>query len=95
MMWHDYCNILNRCWGDSRIYCFVVVGPTIVDQADHVPFGKATHCLSFDARVAFADGGLEELVEELNSGKVMYAFCRVQDPNSGLPKFVLINWVRD
>lgn len=40
-----------------------------------------------------AEGGLEELVEELNSGKVMYAFCRVKDPNSGLPKFVLINWV--
>ncbi|XP_010874681.2 drebrin-like b isoform X2 [Esox lucius] len=38
------------------------------------------------------DGGLEELVEELNSGKVMYAFCRVQDPNSGLCKYVLINW---
>ncbi|XP_062399724.1 drebrin-like b isoform X2 [Sardina pilchardus] len=38
------------------------------------------------------DGGLEELVEELNSGKVMYGFCRVQDPNSGLPKYVLINW---
>ncbi|XP_024902275.1 drebrin-like protein isoform X3 [Pteropus alecto] len=32
------------------------------------------------------------MVEELNSGKVMYAFCRVKDPNSGLPKFVLINW---
>uniref|UniRef100_A0A669ET31 Drebrin-like a n=1 Tax=Oreochromis niloticus TaxID=8128 RepID=A0A669ET31_ORENI len=38
------------------------------------------------------DGGLEEMVEELNSGKVMYAFCRVRDPNSGLPKYVLINW---
>ncbi|XP_062269590.1 drebrin-like a isoform X2 [Platichthys flesus] len=38
------------------------------------------------------DGGLEEMVEELNSGKVMYAFCRVEDPNSGLPKYVLINW---
>lgn len=33
------------------------------------------------------------MVEELNSGKVMYGFCRVKDPNSGLPKFVLINWV--
>lgn len=40
-----------------------------------------------------SDGGLEELVEELNSGKVMYAFCQVKDPNSGLPKNVLINWV--
>ena len=32
-------------------------------------------------------------MEELNSGKMMYAFCRVEDPNSGLPKYVLINWV--
>uniref|UniRef100_A0A8C7LMT9 ADF-H domain-containing protein n=1 Tax=Oncorhynchus mykiss TaxID=8022 RepID=A0A8C7LMT9_ONCMY len=37
-------------------------------------------------------GGLEEMVEELSSGKVMYAFCRVKDPNSGLCKYVLINW---
>ncbi|NP_001086163.1 drebrin-like protein B [Xenopus laevis] len=48
---------------------------------------------SNDIRLAeTGDGGLEELVEELSSGKVMYAFCRVKDPNSGLPKFVLINW---
>uniref|UniRef100_A0A8D1FA66 Drebrin like n=1 Tax=Sus scrofa TaxID=9823 RepID=A0A8D1FA66_PIG len=49
---------------------------------------------SNDIRVAgTGEGGLEEMAEELNSGKVMYAFCRVKDPNSGLPKFVLINWV--
>ncbi|KAM9801232.1 LOW QUALITY PROTEIN: drebrin-like protein B [Neosynchiropus ocellatus] len=48
---------------------------------------------SNDLRLAeTGGGGLEQLVEELNSGKIMYAFCRVQDPNSGLPKFVLINW---
>ncbi|XP_027525242.1 drebrin-like protein isoform X2 [Corapipo altera] len=48
---------------------------------------------SNDLRVAGSgDGGLEEMVEELNSGKVMYGFCRVKDPNSGLPKYVLINW---
>lgn len=48
---------------------------------------------SNDIRLAgTGDEGLEELVEELSSGKVMYAFCRVQDPNSGLPKYVLINW---
>ncbi|KAM6341825.1 drebrin-like protein [Podargus strigoides] len=48
---------------------------------------------SNDLRVAGSgDGGLEEMVEELSSGKVMYAFCRVQDPNSGLPKYVLVNW---
>ncbi|XP_014887300.1 drebrin-like protein A [Poecilia latipinna] len=48
---------------------------------------------SNDLRLAeTGGGGLELLVEELNSGKVMYAFCRVPDPNSGLPKYVLINW---
>ncbi|KAG8574507.1 hypothetical protein GDO81_009211 [Engystomops pustulosus] len=48
---------------------------------------------SNDIRLAgTGDEGLEELVDELSSGKVMYAFCRVQDPNSGLPKYVLINW---
>ncbi|XP_078522866.1 drebrin-like protein isoform X1 [Lissotriton helveticus] len=48
---------------------------------------------SNDIRVAgTGDGGLEEMVEELNSGKVMYGFCRVKDPNSGLTKNVLINW---
>ncbi|KAJ0012815.1 hypothetical protein NQD34_017149 [Periophthalmus magnuspinnatus] len=48
---------------------------------------------SNDIRLAEkGDGGLEEMVEEFNSGKIMYAFCRVEDPNSGLPKYVLINW---
>ncbi|GBN12675.1 Drebrin-like protein [Araneus ventricosus] len=42
--------------------------------------------------VGTGDGGLEELVDELNSGKVMYAFCKVICPNTGLPKFVFINW---
>lgn len=49
---------------------------------------------SNDIRLAEkGEGGLEEMVEELSSGKVMYAFCCVKDPNSGLPKYVLINWV--
>lgn len=41
-----------------------------------------------------ADGELEELIEEFNDGKVQFAFVKVKDPNSGLPKFVLICWVR-
>ena len=40
------------------------------------------------------DGGLEEMVDELSGGKVMYAFLRVTDPNTQLPKNVLVNWVR-
>lgn len=41
----------------------------------------------------FVDGGLEELVDELNSGKILYAGLKVIDPNTSLPKYVLINWV--
>lgn len=39
------------------------------------------------------DGGIEEMKEDLNSSKIMYAFCRVLDPKTSLYKCVLINWV--
>lgn len=38
------------------------------------------------------EGELEILLEEFNDGKVQFAFVKVKDPNSGLPKFVLICW---
>jgi len=41
---------------------------------------------------ATGDEGLEELESEFNSGKVQYAFARVQDPNTKLHKFILIIW---
>lgn len=37
-------------------------------------------------------GGIEEMTEDLNSGQIMYAFCKVMDPKTSLPKCVLINW---
>uniref|UniRef100_A0A1B0DR28 Uncharacterized protein n=2 Tax=Phlebotomus papatasi TaxID=29031 RepID=A0A1B0DR28_PHLPP len=42
--------------------------------------------------VACGSGGLDELNEELNSGKIMYAFVRVADPKTSLSKNILINW---
>ncbi|CAD7080559.1 unnamed protein product [Hermetia illucens] len=42
--------------------------------------------------VSTGDGGLEELCDELNSGKIMYAFARIEDPTTSLTKFLLINW---
>ena len=39
------------------------------------------------------DGGLEEMVDELSGGKIMYAYLRVTDPNTQLLKNVLVNWV--
>lgn len=41
----------------------------------------------------FSDDGIDEMKEELNSGKIMYAFCQVLDPKTSLKKYVLINWV--
>ncbi|KAK1229748.1 actin binding protein [Marasmius sp. AFHP31] len=41
------------------------------------------------------DGGLEELEEEFSDARIQYAFVRVVDPNSKLPKFVQINWCGD
>ncbi|KAF4525126.1 hypothetical protein B566_EDAN005068 [Ephemera danica] len=42
--------------------------------------------------VGTGDGGIEEMIEDLNSGKIMYGFVRVMDPKTGLLKCVLINW---
>lgn len=42
--------------------------------------------------ISKGDGGLVELADELNSGKIMYAFVSVQDSKTSLTKFLLINW---
>ncbi|KAK3984295.1 Drebrin-like protein [Cladorrhinum sp. PSN332] len=38
------------------------------------------------------EGELADLVEDFNEGRIQFAFVRVKDPNSGLPKNVLIAW---
>lgn len=38
------------------------------------------------------DGELEELIEEFSEGRVQFAYVKVIDPNTGLPKNVLIAW---
>ena len=43
--------------------------------------------------VFIVEDGFEEMVDELNGGKIMYAVCRVKDPNTTLPKIVFVNWV--
>lgn len=37
-------------------------------------------------------GGLEEIEEEFHDGRIQFAFVRVTDPNTKLPKLVQINW---
>jgi hypothetical protein len=43
-------------------------------------------------RTLCADGELADLVEDFNEGRIQFAFVRVKDPNTGLPKNVLIAW---
>ncbi|XP_018026771.1 drebrin-like protein A isoform X2 [Hyalella azteca] len=43
--------------------------------------------------IGTGDGGLEELADELNSSKVMYAVVRVTDPKTTRTKHVLINYI--
>lgn len=38
------------------------------------------------------DGDLADLIDEFSEGKVQFAFVKVTDPNTGLPKSVLIAW---
>jgi len=42
--------------------------------------------------VSTGEDGLEELVDDFNPSKIQYAFLRVEDPKTSLPKYVLINW---
>jgi len=40
------------------------------------------------------EGELIDLIEDFNDGRIQFAFLRVKDTNSKLPKNVLIGWVR-
>ncbi|KAK4673519.1 actin binding protein [Podospora pseudopauciseta] len=41
---------------------------------------------------ATGEGELADLIEDFNEGRIQFAFVRVKDPNSGLPKNVFIAW---
>lgn len=38
------------------------------------------------------DGDLTNLIDDFSDGRIQFAFVRVNDPNTSLPKFVLIAW---
>lgn len=37
-------------------------------------------------------GELEELIEDFSEGRIQFAFLKIKDPNTGLPKYALIAW---
>ena len=54
-------------------------------------FGYQGHTNTL-ALLAQGEDGIEELTEDLNPSKIMYAFLRVEDPKTSLPKYVILNW---
>ena len=38
------------------------------------------------------EGELVDLIDEFSDGRVQFAFAKVKDPNTTLPKSVLIGW---
>ncbi|KAJ2819934.1 actin binding protein, partial [Coemansia sp. 'formosensis'] len=52
-------------------------------------FDRGGNALNVQAQ---GSGGLEDLGDEFDDGKVQFGFVRVEDPNTRLPKFVFISW---
>lgn len=40
----------------------------------------------------FLDGDLSEMIEDFSDGRIQFAFLKVKDPNTSLPKYALIGW---
>ncbi len=41
---------------------------------------------------AIPEGELVDLIDEFSDGRVQFAFAKIKDPNTTLPKSVLIGW---
>lgn len=39
-----------------------------------------------------AEGELVDLIDEFSDGRVQFAYAKVKDPNTTLPKSVLVGW---
>lgn len=44
------------------------------------------------ANAIFTEGELVDLIDEFSDGRIQFAFVKVNDPNTTLPKYVLIAW---
>jgi hypothetical protein len=61
------------------------------DPTDWALFGYEGN--TFDLKlVGKGEDGVDEMKDDLNANKIMYAFIRVLDPKTGLSKFVLLHW---
>lgn len=42
----------------------------------------------------YSEGELVDLIDEFSDGRIQFAFLKIKDQNTTLPKTVLIAWVR-
>lgn len=40
----------------------------------------------------YSEGELVDLIEDFSEGKIQFAFLKIRDPNTSLPKNVLVAW---
>lgn len=56
--------------------------------------GEFRDCLRLPlADITEIEGELQDLIEDFSEGRIQFAFVKVKDSNSALPKSVLIGWV--
>ncbi len=48
--------------------------------------------IMFKADSILLEGELVDLIDEFSDGKIQFAFVKVTDPNTTLPKYVLVAW---
>jgi hypothetical protein len=53
---------------------------------------ESATCNKRQADPKTTEGELHELLEDFSDGRIQFAFAKLKDPNSGLPKSVLISW---
>jgi Cofilin/tropomyosin-type actin-binding protein len=81
--------LTGKCWPEAHSLICRIKQPFFLIHRALYGYEGQTDVLKV---VATGDGGITELKEDLNEGKIQYAFVRVQDLNTGLNKLILINW---
>jgi hypothetical protein len=52
-------------------------------------------CQLLKLMLFYTEGELLDLIDDFSEGRIQFAFVKVKDPNTTLPKYVLIGWVRN
>ena len=53
---------------------------------------RKQNTLKLEVADIIIEGELVDLVDEFSDGRIQFAFVKVRDPNTTLPKSVLVGW---